>query len=426
MQTAIQKIIARFPERSLVIRSGSDTRYFVLKTWHQLSAVCLVSLFFIWTVVASVGFSWNHDARLAVESELAHTLAANQAFIEQLQNDQKNAYELRQAFNEEIRKNEEWAARFESIRRVSGSVLEQSSPETIVAFVPWFEDQLDLRIRSVEQSNSDLTELVMDMSNSVAEISGREAPQTLENVGSWLSSVADDLADAYETQSTAMEVLHDTMTLTLSKGFATIDGTPLADPEFAGFSPSFGTGGPSREVSDSEHVFEKFQDRSDRLMTLSQDLQSLQALLDCAPLAPPVDYYNLTSKYGNRRDPFTKKPDWHEGVDLGAWPGTRVRATAPGVVTHAGYKGGFGRFVLIDHGCGIETAYGHLKKIYVKKGDNLDYRDTLGEVGSTGRSTGPHVHYEVRIKGKPVDPYQFIEAGRYVFKEQKLTVADAK
>jgi murein DD-endopeptidase MepM/ murein hydrolase activator NlpD len=426
MQTTVQKIIARFPERSLVIRSGSDTRYIVLKTWHQLSTVFIVGVFFIWTAVASVGFSWNHDARLAVESELAHTLAANQAFIEQLQNDQKNAYELRQAFNEEIRKNEEWAARFESIRRVSGSVLEQSSPETIVAFVPWFEDQLDLRIRSVEQSNTDLTELVMDMSNSVAEISGREAPQTLENVGSWLNSVADDLADAYETQSTAMEVLHDTMTLTLSKGFATIDGTPLADPEFAGFSPSFGTGGPSREVSDSEHVFEKFQDRSDRLMTLSQDLQALQALLDCAPLAPPVDYYNLTSKYGNRKDPFTKKPDWHEGVDLGAWPGTRVRATAPGVVTHAGYKGGFGRFVLIDHGCGIETAYGHLKKIYVKKGDNLDYRDTLGEVGSTGRSTGPHVHYEVRIKGKPVDPYQFIEAGRYVFKEQKLTVADAK
>jgi len=67
-----------------------------------------------------------------------------------------------------------------------------------------------------------------------------------------------------------------------------------------------------------------------------------------------------------------------------------------------------------------------LKKIHVKKGDTLDYRDTLGEVGSTGRSTGPHVHYEVRIKVKPVDPYQFIEAGRYVFKEQKLTIADAK
>ena len=107
MQTTIQKIFARFPERSLVIRSGSDTRYVVLKTWHQLLTLFMVSAFLIWTAVASVGFSWNHDARLAVESDLAHTLAANRAFIEQLENDQKNAYELRQAFNDEVRKNEE-------------------------------------------------------------------------------------------------------------------------------------------------------------------------------------------------------------------------------------------------------------------------------------------------------------------------------
>jgi murein DD-endopeptidase MepM/ murein hydrolase activator NlpD len=260
----------------------------------------------------------------------------------------------------------------------------------------------------------------------VAEISGHRPPESIETVGAWLTDVAGDLTEAYETQSRAMEVLHDSMTAALSKGFATIDGTPLADPEFAGFSPSFGTGGPSLEIASDHHVFERFQDRSDRLMTLSQDWKALQSLLACAPLAPPVDYYNLTSDFGNRKDPFTKKPDWHEGVDLGAWPGTRVRATAPGVVTYAGHKGGYGRFVLVDHGCGIETAYGHLKSIDVKKGDTVDYRDTLGKVGSTGRSTGPHVHYEVRIKGKPVDPYQFIEAGRYVFKEQKLTVADAK
>jgi murein DD-endopeptidase MepM/ murein hydrolase activator NlpD len=426
MLTAIRTMIARFPERSLVIRSGSDTRYFVLKTWHQLSVISVAALVVIWSTVASIGFSWNYDVRLAVESELAMTVAENQAFIAQLETDQKNAYELRQAYNAEIRKNEEWASRFNAIRNASDVVLEQSSPETIIAFIPWFQSQLDTRIREVEQSNADLTQLVLDMSDSVAEISGRKAPESLDAVGSWLSNVAADLANAYETQTEAMEVLHDTMTQTLSKGFATIDGTPLSDPEFAGFSPSFGTGGPLREASGGEHIFEKFQDRSDRLMILSQDLQALQSLLACAPLSPPVDYYNLTSKFGNRKDPFTKKPDWHEGVDLGAWPGTRVRATAPGVVTFAGRKGGYGRFVLVDHGCGIETAYGHLKKIHVKKGDSLDHRDILGEVGSTGRSTGPHVHYEVRVQGKPVDPYQFIEAGRYVFKEQELTVADAK
>ena len=82
-----------------------------------------------------------------------------------------------------------------------------------------------------------------------------------------LTDVAGDLTEAYETQSRAMEVLHDSMTAALSKGFATIDGTPLADPEFAGFSPSFGTGGPSLEIASDHHVFERFQDRSDRLMT---------------------------------------------------------------------------------------------------------------------------------------------------------------
>ena len=426
MQPTLQKIIARFPERSFVVRSGSDTRYFVLKTWHQLFGVISFATLLLWTGVASVGFSWNHSARLTVKQQLAMTIEENQAFIAQLESDQKNAYELRQAFDDEVQKNRQWASRFEEIRSLSGGVLNEATPSNVAAFIPWFEGQLALRVRAVEQANEDLTELVMDMSESVAEISGHRPPESVETVGAWLTDVAGDLTEAYETQSRSMEVLHDSMTAALSKGFATIDGTPLADPEFAGFSPSFGTGGPSLEMASDHHVFERFQDRSDRLMTLSQDWKVLQSLLACAPLAPPVDYYNLTSEFGNRKDPFTKKPDWHEGVDLGAWPGTLVRATAPGVVTYAGHKGGYGRFVLVDHGCGIETAYAHLKSIDVKKGGTVDYRDTLGKVGSTGRSTGPHVHYEVRIKGKPVDPYQFIEAGRYVFKEQKLTVADAK
>ena len=378
MQATFQKIIARFPERSLVLRSGSATRYIVLKTWHQVAATCTVAVFFLWTAIASIGFSWNHNERLLVESKLATTVAANKAFIAQLENDQKNAYQLRLSFDEEVRKNKY------------------------------------------------LTDLVMDMSQSVAEISGHQPPQSVQDVGAWLTEVAGDITEAYETQSKAMEMLHDTMTATLAKGFATIDGTPLADPEFAAFSPSFGAGGPGHETVKTGHVFQRFQDRSNRLMVLSQDWQALRSMLECAPLSPPVDYYNLTSPYGKRKDPFTKKPAWHEGVDLGAWPGTRVRATAPGTVTFAGRKGGYGRFVVVDHGCGIETAYGHLKKIYVKKGAIVDYRETIGEVGSTGRSTGPHVHYEVRIQGKPVDPYQFIKAGRYVFKEQKLAVADAK
>ena len=208
----------------------------MLKTWHQVAATSAVVVFFLWTAIASIGFSWNHNERLLVEAELATTVAANKAFIAQLENDQKNAYELRQSFNEEVRKNEEWASRFKTFRDLSNDVLNKTSPEVVSAFIPWFQDQLAVRIRLVEQTNADLTDLVMDMSESVAEISGHQPPQTVEDVGAWLTNVAGDITEAYETQSKAMEVLHDTMTLTLSKGFATIDGTPLADPEFAGFS----------------------------------------------------------------------------------------------------------------------------------------------------------------------------------------------
>ena len=471
MPTMLQNISAYFPERALVIRSGSYTRYVVAKPWHQLLALVSIVCLFLWTAVASVGFSWNYSARLGVEEELSQTVISNKTFLAQLESDQKHAYELRQLYDLEVKENEEWVSRYQIIRDFSADALLEKVPEEIAEFIPWlkaslkeevrknevwdwrFQDirgvvaqilneetptkadtfipwltnRLDVRISTVEASNSQLNRLVMDMSESVSEISGHSPPASAQDAGPWLTNVAGDLSMAYKTQSDAMELLHDAMTQALQAGFATIDETALTDPEFAGLAPSFGTGGPSsRDLSIQENIFERFADRSKRLMKLSKDWRQLQSLLKCAPLAPPVDYYNLTSKYGNRKDPFTKKPDWHEGVDLGAWPGSSVRATAPGVVTYSGNKGGYGRFILIDHGCGIETAYGHLKKINVKKGQIVQYRDTIGEVGSTGRSTGPHVHYEIRIKGKPVDPYKFIEAGRYVFKEQKLTVAGAK
>ena len=122
MLTAIRTIIARFPERSLV--DLALIRYLVLKTWHQLSVIGAAALIFIWSTVASIGFSWNYDARLVVESELAMIVAENQAFIAQLEADQKNAYELRQSYNAEIRKNEEWASRFNAIRNASNVVLD--------------------------------------------------------------------------------------------------------------------------------------------------------------------------------------------------------------------------------------------------------------------------------------------------------------
>jgi len=95
-----------------------------------------------------------------------------------------------------------------------------------------------------------------------------------------------------------------------------------------------------------------------------------------------------------------------------------IYAPAPGIVKQAGNKGRYGRFIEIDHGSGIFTRYGHLNKIYVKRGQKIDFRHKIGQLGSSGRSTGPHLHYEVVFNGKPRNPMLFIKAGRHVFQKQ--------
>ena len=144
--------------------------------------------------------------------------------------------------------------------------------------------------------------------------------------------------------------------------------------------------------------------------------RALRQVVRCVPLISPVDNYHVTSSFGKRKDPFNGRWAMHEGMDLGGWPGIAVMAAAPGVVVKAGSQGGYGNKVVIDHGCGIKTTYGHLRSISVKKGQRVDHRQTIGKLGSTGRSTGPHVHYEIQIDGKPVNPETFIEAGKHVFK----------
>jgi murein DD-endopeptidase MepM/ murein hydrolase activator NlpD len=142
----------------------------------------------------------------------------------------------------------------------------------------------------------------------------------------------------------------------------------------------------------------------------------LQSLVQQLPMTSPLDTYYVASKYGKRRDPFSKKWAMHNGVDLAGPFKTKVWSPAPGKVTFVGRKGPYGRTIEIDHGFGLKTRYGHLHKILVKKGAEVGFRHKIGLMGSTGRSTGAHVHYEILYNGKPQDPAKFLKAGKYVFK----------
>jgi murein DD-endopeptidase MepM/ murein hydrolase activator NlpD len=136
--------------------------------------------------------------------------------------------------------------------------------------------------------------------------------------------------------------------------------------------------------------------------------QTLAAVPVRKPIVGSVD---MSSPFGARMDPFMKGPAIHAGIDLRGDTGDPVRVTATGTVVTAGWNGGYGNMVEVDHGNGLSTRYGHMSKIEVKVGQHVAIGQTIGRIGSTGRSTGPHLHYETRIGGDAVDPQKFLRAG---------------
>jgi murein DD-endopeptidase MepM/ murein hydrolase activator NlpD len=147
--------------------------------------------------------------------------------------------------------------------------------------------------------------------------------------------------------------------------------------------------------------------REQGLQQLWDTLSERESLLSATPsIKPAVGWY--TSRFGYRSDPFTGRPLMHAGLDIAAPPGSPIHATANGVVSYVGYDPGYGNLVSIDHGYGVVTRFGHTSRIFVEKGQTVHRRDVIAAVGSTGRSSGPHVHYEVRVHGVPVDPRNYI------------------
>jgi murein DD-endopeptidase MepM/ murein hydrolase activator NlpD len=149
-----------------------------------------------------------------------------------------------------------------------------------------------------------------------------------------------------------------------------------------------------------------------RINSSRAEVERLNRTLALVPYRKPViGEVEFTSGFGIRSDPFLGRPAMHTGLDFRAASGDPVRATANGKVISSGWSGGYGRMVEVDHGNGLSTRYGHLSEINVRVGDQIRIGQVIGAVGSTGRSTGPHLHYETRIEGEAVDPQKFLRAG---------------
>ncbi|PZM13169.1 M23 family metallopeptidase [Rhizobium tubonense] len=168
-----------------------------------------------------------------------------------------------------------------------------------------------------------------------------------------------------------------------------------------------GVGGPF-VAPQSADQFERSMADLDTALTR---LEAARGTVESLPFRNPAPGKLITSPFGNRKDPFFGKLALHTGTDFHFSPGEKVRATAPGKIVSAGWAGGYGNMVEIDHGEGITTRYGHMAEILVRVGDAVKTGDTVGLAGSTGRSTGTHLHYEVRENGNPIDPMYFVNAG---------------
>ncbi|MEN8210670.1 MAG: peptidoglycan DD-metalloendopeptidase family protein [Thermodesulfobacteriota bacterium] len=158
------------------------------------------------------------------------------------------------------------------------------------------------------------------------------------------------------------------------------------------------------QVSQMEHVT-KTQVLD--FTNLIKELEQKRNLFASTPSIRPVKGW-ISSRFGYRKSPFTGRKEFHSGLDIATKSGTKLVATANGRISYAARKGYIGNLVIIDHGFGMVTKYGHLKKILVKRGQKVKRGDVIGLIGNTGRSTGPHVHYEVRVNGTPVNPLKYI------------------
>lgn len=206
------------------------------------------------------------------------------------------------------------------------------------------------------------------------------------------------------------------------------DHGPLSGDDFTDFGATPPSEPPSHPgVTTTEHVSglrpaemwaDAVQSRLDTFLALAslaepdvarvvRELEDLHALEEALPSSWPAEG-SMTSRYGWRRSPFGRTWRFHSGVDIDGRRGDPIHAAAPGRVLKAGYNSGYGRMVEIDHGFGISTLYAHCTRVYVREGQQLAEGELLGTVGSTGRSTGPHLHFEVRLDGHPVDPLDYL------------------
>ncbi|MTI03567.1 M23 family metallopeptidase [Ruegeria arenilitoris] len=427
-----------FPERRVFLKSDNDTRFIRLSSETQVAAVAGVAVMVGWTAVST--------AILLMDS------IGSGNFRDQAKRDQATYQERlnilsaeRDARAEEaLAAHDRFNAALEQISAMQSELLKsENRRRELETGIEVIQTTLRATMKQREEARVELAELQQETDSDEMYMVASANPAQMAFMTDALARTAlerDEIAanaqDALEQrdeleleirlmQERSDEIfrqLEEAMVISvepLDKMFrqAGMPTDRIIEEVRRGYS---GMGGPLTPLSFStrgeEAELSADEVRANTLLQQMDQLNLYRIAAEKAPFASPVRAaVRFTSGFGTRRDPKTGGRRMHNGADFAGATGTDIFATADGVVTHAGWQSGFGRLVKIKHAFGIETLYAHNTKIRVKVGQRVSRGDHIADMGSTGRSTGTHLHYEVRVNGKPVNPMTYIKAARNVF-----------
>ncbi len=434
----IHSVLERyFPERRVFLKSDTDTRFIRLKPATQLIAFTGSAALVAWAIITTAILLMDSIGSGNFREQAKRDQSTYQARLSDLSAQRNGRAE------EAVAAQERFNAALKQISVMQSELLSsethrrelETGIEVIQSTLRETMKQREMartKLAAIEGSGADGGAAVAQLSGSSAPISlladalartAAERDQVVIDAQDALVQAEDlnqELAIMRDQNDAIFRQLEEAMAVSvapLDKMFRSA-GMPtdrMLETVRRGYS---GQGGPLMPLSFSTRGEEQSADtlRANRLLNQMDRLNLYRIAAQKAPFANPVkNAFRFTSQFGFRRDPKTGGRRMHSGVDFAAGTGTPLYATADGVVSHAGWASGYGRLVKVQHEFGIETRYAHMSKMRVKVGQRVSRGQHIGDMGASGRVTGVHLHYEVRIGGKAVNPMIFIKAANDVF-----------
>ena len=428
----------RFPERQVIVRAEGRVSHMRISQRAQVSIAAMLVALMGWGTFSSVNYLLHTQIVADKNNQIANARLAYRTLLGEVADYQKK-------FNLITREIEENQGSMSSGLREQTAQLEKdfSSVETQLRTTEQereqmssARDRLQGQLIAIEKTMSSLAARnfttngntpAIDVELQTALAERNQALFEANELRRQMRETENKLSTLRETQLESVRQLADRTTGFIESTekvlrIAGVDPTQLLAANKSKPRGGKGLGGPFIPLKSAKAALGNAEDDpfASEMESLSQRLarwEALQGAMQHIPLAAPLATYAVNSHFGKRIDPVNNMWAAHYGLDLGAPLRSKVQATAPGVVTFAGFQDKFGRMVEIDHGYGLVTRYAHLDKTLLKKGDKVGFNQEIALLGNSGRSTGAHLHYEILFQGKPKNPMSFIKAGQHVFKE---------